>query len=188
MESGATPDAGHAPDAGPTSDGEHAPDGGHAPEGPGTAGHRIVSHTADLALEAWAPSREDCLTEAVRALVDSVAEPTETAAAEGDVTFAVAPGTPDEDLLVAVLDEAIYQMEVHERLPVDVSLHPEAARTADRAAPGAPAPDAALEVRFATVPARSARVVGAMPKAVSLHELRFAATGGIWSCHVTVDV
>ena len=36
-------------------------------------GHRTVPHTADLRVEAWAPTREACLAEAVRGLVDRFA-------------------------------------------------------------------------------------------------------------------
>jgi SHS2 domain-containing protein len=32
-----------------------------------------MPHTADLRIEAWAPTREECLAEAVRSLVDSFA-------------------------------------------------------------------------------------------------------------------
>jgi len=42
-----------------------APDGGQ--------GHHTVPHTADLRVEAWAPTREECMAEAVRGLVDSFA-------------------------------------------------------------------------------------------------------------------
>jgi SHS2 domain-containing protein len=39
------------------------------------------------------------------------------------------------------------------------------------------------------VPIEAVSIVGAVPKAVSLHELRFGrVTGGGWRCHVTVDV
>jgi SHS2 domain-containing protein len=37
------------------------------------AGHRTVPHTADLRIEAWAATREECLAEAVRGLVGSFA-------------------------------------------------------------------------------------------------------------------
>jgi protein archease len=139
------------------------------------AGHRILPHTADLALEAWAPTREECLAHAVRALVESFAD-TRLAAPRGSVTFTVAEAT-DEDLLVRVLDEVIYQLEVHGRLPVGVCARPW---------PAAGAPGHA-EVRFATAPARDAELVGAVPKAVSRHELCFARTAARWRCHVTVD-
>lgn len=144
------------------------------------AGHRILPHTADLALEAWAPTREQCLAEAVRALVGSAVElpaPRTPVRPSTDVVVTVDPGVPDDDLLVTVLDEVIYQMEVHERLPIDVELdEPEDPRS------GGP------QVRLTTVPAAEATPVGAMPKAISLHDLRFTRSGGTWHCHVTVDV
>ncbi len=37
-------------------------------------GHRNVPHTADLRIEAWGPTREDCIAEALRGLVESFAE------------------------------------------------------------------------------------------------------------------
>ncbi len=60
-------------------------------------------------------------------------------------------------------------------VPVDVSIDERIA-------------DGAADVRFAAVPADEVEVVGAFPKAVSLHELRFARAGGAWRCQVTVDV
>ncbi len=36
-----------------------------------TSGHRSVPHTADLRIEAWSPSREGCIGEAVRGTVES---------------------------------------------------------------------------------------------------------------------
>lgn len=64
-------------------------------------GHRAVAHTADIALEAWGDSREECLAEAVRALVESFAEISR--ADPGDsVDFSVSEES-DEALLVAVL-------------------------------------------------------------------------------------
>ena len=37
------------------------------------AGHRTVPHTADLRIEAWAVTCEECLAEALRGLVGSFA-------------------------------------------------------------------------------------------------------------------
>jgi SHS2 domain-containing protein len=37
------------------------------------AGHRTVPHAADLRIEAWAATREECMAEAVRGLVGSFA-------------------------------------------------------------------------------------------------------------------
>ena len=36
-------------------------------------GHRKVLHPADLRIEAWGPTREECIAEAVRGLVGSFA-------------------------------------------------------------------------------------------------------------------
>ena len=136
-------------------------------------GHRTVPHTADLRIEAWAPTREQCLAEAVRGLVDS---------------FAVVAGRPpsgrarrhmvarlDEDLLVAILDEVIYRLDTDGQIPVSVAVRR--------------APDGGVVVFFALVPVAEAEITGAVPKAASLHDLRFAPdAAGRWSCAVTVDV
>lgn len=42
---------------------------GHSPHG-----HRSVPHTGDLRVEAWAPTREECIAEAVRGMVASFAD------------------------------------------------------------------------------------------------------------------
>ncbi len=137
------------------------------------AGHRTVPHTADLRIEAWAPSREECLAEAARGLVDS---------------FAVVRGLPprsrvrrhmaarlDEDLLVAVIDEIIYRLDADSEIPVSVAVRR--------------APDGGVVVFFALVPVTEAEIIGAIPKAASLHDLRCAPdAAGRWSCAVTVDV
>jgi SHS2 domain-containing protein len=137
------------------------------------AGHRILPHTADLALEAWAPAKHDCIAEAARALVESFADVRRAAPAQ-NVTLSVAAAT-DEDLLVGVLDEVIYQAEVHGRLPADIWIGPSGSGHGQ------------AEVRLAVTPASQAGLSGAVPKAVSRHELRFTRTGGLWRCHVIVD-
>ena len=137
------------------------------------AGHRTVPHTADLRIEAWAPTREECLAEAVRGLVDS---------------FAVVAGLPprvrarrhltarlDEDLLVAVIDEVIYRLDADGQIPVSETVRH--------------APDGGVVVLFALVPVVEVVITGAAPKAASLHGLRCAPdAAGRWSCAITVDV
>lgn len=134
-------------------------------------GHRSLAHTADISIEAWAPSRERCVAEAVAAVVDtfadvSGAEPTATTG------FRVEPA-PDEDVLMAVLDEIIYLLDTTGRLPV----------RADVAASGD-----GLEVRLSITDADRAELVGAVPKAVSWHDLWFGRDEAGWSCRVTLDV
>jgi SHS2 domain-containing protein len=132
-----------------------------------SGGHRAVPHTADIAVEAWADSREECLAEAVRGLVESFAD-TGGASPCGSVDVA-ATAESDEDLLVEVLQEVIYQIEVHGRLIVDLTPGP-------------------AGFRLAAVPVESVTQVGAMPKAVTAHGVRFGETGGTWRAHVVVDV
>ncbi|GAA2864389.1 archease [Nonomuraea rubra] len=143
-------------------------------------GHRAVPHTADIALEAWAGGREACLAEAARALVESFADLDTAPAPDGEVNF---PTTGDPDgkdagggmesgagLLIALLEEVIYQVEVHGRVVVDVR----------------PGKEGGL--RLATVPAEAVEQVGAMPKAVTTHGVRFEREDGEWRARAVVDV
>jgi SHS2 domain-containing protein len=139
--------------------------------GENEAGHRTVPHTADLRVEAWAPTREGCIAQAVLGTVDSFldtssAHPTRTRRCQ-------LAGHSDEDLLVAVLDEVIYLLDTENEAPIDVELDPT---------------DAGLDVRFAMCDATKLPQIGAVPKAVSLNELCLAAGPEGWRCSVTLDV
>lgn len=134
-------------------------------------GHRAVPHTADVRVEAWAPDREGCLAEAVAALVETFAD-TADAQPYGETTLEL-PAGDDTELLVGLLDEVIFRLETEGTLPL---------ATEARAAGGG------LRVRWRTVDADAVELVGAVPKAVSLHGLRFTRDGTGWSCVVTVDV
>lgn len=135
------------------------------------SGHRSVPHTADVRIEAWAPTRERCVVEAVAAMVDSFADlsdrrPSATAG------FRVDPGT-DPDMLVSVLDEVIYLMDTTSQLPAEVDVT---------------TVDDGFDVWMRMLDTDQVELVGAVPKAVSLHELRFESGAGDWSCSVTLDV
>ena len=134
-------------------------------------GHRCVPHTADIRIEAWAPSRERCLAEVVRALVDTFAD-TQGVHPTGTAEFRVEPGD-DEEALVAVLDEVIFRLDTEGELPLDSEVS---------------AVDGGLAVRWRTTGTDAVELVGAVPKAVSLNELRFAPDEAGWSCAVTLDV
>lgn len=114
----------------------------------------MVPHTADVRIEAWAPDREGCVAEAVTAMVDTFVDPS-GATPEADVEFHVPPGD-DPDLLVGVLDEVIFRMETEGELPLTTE-----ARSAD---------DGGLLVRWSMTGTDAVELVGAVPKAVSLHE------------------
>lgn len=131
-----------------------------------------MPHTADTRIEAWAQTREACIAEAVRSLVDTFAD---TAAVRPQRTaeVTVPPGS-DADMLVAVLDEVIYRLEVDGELVLGADV--------------AAAPDGGLRARLSLGDAAQAEETGAVPKAVSLHDLWFTGDPSGWSCAVTIDV
>jgi SHS2 domain-containing protein len=135
-------------------------------------GYRLLPHTADVAIEAWAPTRAACLAEAVRGLVAVFAD-TSGVVAGRSVAVTLAPAS-DEELLVRLLEEVIYLVEVDGMVPVDAHLEPAA--------------DGGLRGRLEVAPVAPAMVVGPAPKAVAWHELSFAPGRTGWSCRVTVDV
>ena len=68
-------------------------------------GHRALPHTADLIVEAWAPSRSGCLEELVRGVVETFADTTTATDATREVPLEIGAAR-DEDLVVVLLDVA----------------------------------------------------------------------------------
>lgn len=135
------------------------------------AGHRQLPHTADLILEAWAPTREECIAEAVQALVECVAD---VGSATVTRTLPVRFGpSADEALLVDVLEEVLYILEIFGVVPVATHLEP--------------AEDGGVSGVFDAADLDRVDLVGSVPKAVTLHELEFAPHDG-WRALVIVDV
>ncbi|MCW7942031.1 archease [Streptomyces hygroscopicus] len=134
-------------------------------------GHRGVPHTADLRVEAWGETREECLAQAVRGVCESFLDLTGAAAARSrDV---VLRAERDEDLLVALLEEVVYRLDTEGEVPVGVELTPVAG---------------GLRAELRMTDAGSLPVTGAAPKAVTLHELYFGRGPQGWTCSVTLDV
>jgi SHS2 domain-containing protein len=134
-------------------------------------GHRTVPHTADLRIEAWAPTREGCIAQAVLGAVESFLH---TSLVHPDrIHRCRLDAHSDEDLLVAVLDEVIYLVDTTGEAPVDVEL------VAD---------EEGVDVEFAMADAADLPQIGAVPKAVSLHEVSCASGPGGWRCSVILDV
>jgi len=136
-------------------------------------GHRAVPHAADLRIEAWAPTREECLAEAARGLVGSfavvaAARPRRTA----ERRFIAGS---DADLLVAVIDEVIYRLDADGQIPVTLAVRP--------------APDGGVVLSMQLADVGQAQITGAAPKGASLRGLRCApGPAGRWSCGITIDV
>jgi len=134
-------------------------------------GHRAVPHTADLRVEAWAPTREECLAHAVRAVCESFLDLTGAVGVRWrDVTVRE---DSDEDVLVALLEEILYRLDTEGEIPVEVE-------------PGPVADGLRVRLRMADID--SLPSTGAVPKAVTLHELGFGPGPEGWTCVVTLDV
>ena len=136
-------------------------------------GHTSVPHTADLRIEAWGPTREDCIAEAVRGLVESFADISGTTYQHATEHHLDAGS--DADLLAAAVEEVIYYLDTEEMIPAEVA--------ASRAA------DGGIDLMLRVVDAAAAEIIGAAPKAASLSGLTCAPdASGRWLCAVTIDV
>ncbi|WP_077490971.1 archease [Sinomonas mesophila] len=136
-----------------------------------SSGHRSVPHTADLRIEAWAPTREECIAQAVFGTVESFLD-TSTAARHRTRRGRLIAAS-DADLLVAVLEEVIYLLDTEGYVPVDVHMEPV---------------EGGVDVVFAMAEVNRLTQIGAVPKAVSLHELSLVGDKDRWRCSVTLDV
>lgn len=144
-------------------------------EGPDSesVGHRCLPHPADVILQAWAPTPEACLTEAVRALVGYFAD---TARARRRTThvFRVADA-PWEDLLVSVLEEVLFLLDTRGEIPLAASV--------------LRAPRGELSVSFEMAGVDDdVDLIGSTPKGIARSGLEFGPVGDQWRCIVIVDV
>ena len=136
-------------------------------------GHVSVPHTADLRIEAWGPTREDCIAEAVRGLVESFADISQ--ATHQRVIERHLDAGSDADLLTSAVEEVIYYLDTDGAIPAEV----EASR----------AVDGGIYLMLRVVDAAAAEIIGAVPKAASLSGLTCAPdASGRWMCAVTIDV
>jgi SHS2 domain-containing protein len=138
-----------------------------------------VPHTADLRIEAWAESGHECVAESLRGLVDSVADvrgAVATRTAECELT-----GGNPADLLASAAEEIIYILDTAGQVPVSVYVrpgHPDQQQSA-----------ACIVVTLELANASAVEFVGAVPKAVSFHQLTCEPdASGHWSATMTVDV
>lgn len=134
-------------------------------------GHRTVPHTADLRIEACAPTRAGCIRQAVLGTVEAFLDTSSACAT--DTRRCRFAAQRDDDLLVAVLDEVIYLLDTEGQAPVDIDVDDL---------------DGGVVVTFAMVDATTLPQIGAVPKAVSLNELRLEREQTGWQCSVTLDV
>ncbi len=131
-----------------------------------------MPHTADCILEAWGPDRVTCLAEAVSALVSVFADVRDTATTT--TLPVVLEPAPSPDLLVGLLEEVIYTVDVFGKVPAHVHL--------------AEAEDGGVAGDLEVVGAAEVVLIGPVPKAVSWHGLEIGEEEGTWRCRVVVDV
>ena len=79
-------------------------------------GHRTLPHTADMRVAAWAPTRAECIAEAVLGVAESFTDLGGDPPCRGAETLHLEPGPP-EDQLLAALDEVIFQLDTTARVP-----------------------------------------------------------------------
>lgn len=134
-------------------------------------GHRGLEHTADEILTAWGPTREACLEEAVSGLVALFVD---ADGAGWGWHLAVEFAGGDEDVLVGLLEEVIFRLDVDSAIPVRVHVAPR---------PGG------VVAHLWMVDRGRVLEVGATPKGVSRSGLTFGlAADGSWRCEVVIDV
>jgi SHS2 domain-containing protein len=137
------------------------------------SGHRTLPHTADTIVEAWAPTRVECIAEVVLGLVDAFAARDPGVQPTGTVPFEV-DAPLDEDVVVTLLDDVLYLLDTRGVVPVAVSVEEDE--------------DGAITGELGVVPAGDLELVGAVPKGISRSGLEFGRTDGRWVCRVVVDV
>ncbi|MGB8022296.1 MAG: archease [Candidatus Nanopelagicales bacterium] len=138
----------------------------------GASGYRLLPHTADVQLLVWGPSREACLEQVVRAFAATFTRA--EAATSREWRSVSIPAGPNEEQLVALIDEVLYLIDVDGQVPV-------AARVRRL-------PDGSVTAAFDTVPTTDVRQTGSVPKAASRHALAFARYHSGWRARVTIDV
>jgi SHS2 domain-containing protein len=135
-------------------------------------GHRSLPHTADVIIDAWGPDQAACFEEAVAALVETCADPRD-AVVIGERAVDLPPA-PAEDMLLDLLDEVIYAIDVADGIPVRARVR----------AGG----DGGLRATLSLADPASVEPAGAVPKAVSRSGLEVAHHDDTVRCRVLVDV
>jgi SHS2 domain-containing protein len=135
-------------------------------------GHHLLPHTADVIVEAWAPSRSGCLEELVRGVVETFAD-TRDATVTREVPLEIGAAC-DEDVVIALLEDICYLLDADGLVVVDVALNEE--------------DDGNFEGTFSVAPVGAVIQTGAAPKGISRSELRFARDGPSWRGRILVDV
>jgi len=134
-------------------------------------GHRFSPHTAEHGFEVWAPTRDQCYAEAVRALVASFASVPSRAQAR-EVRVELAPAC-EEDMLADLLEEVLEVVDDRDLVPVDVAVEDTA--------------DGGLVAEMIVVPGDTVELVGDLPQSVAVDGLSFRHESDHWVCRFLVE-
>lgn len=138
--------------------------------------YRQVEHTADLALEAEAGSREELFAEVLRGMTDCMTDPRQL---RRDRRRKLEVSAPELDLLlVEWLNEALYRFEVHRELyrQAAVEIRSEGSLF-----------QLVAQVEGERWDPRRHRLRVAI-KGVTYHGLRVEERGGLWYARVVLDI
>lgn len=135
-------------------------------------GHRVVPHTADVRLEAWAPTVAACLEEAAAGLLGVCFDP--GGAEPVDTTTISVPGGPLDAMLLDLLDELIFVLDTVSLVPIAASARE------DR--------DGGVAVELDLAPRSAVEAVGAVPKGISRSEVQAERQPEGVHCSFLVDV
>jgi SHS2 domain-containing protein len=135
-------------------------------------GHRVLPHTADVIVEAWAPSRSGCLEELVRGLVETFAD-VRGARATREIPLEIG-AADDLDVVIGLADDVCYLLDADGLVVLDVALEEE--------------DDANFDGTFFVAPVDAVVATGAPPKGISRSGLVFAAEDGRWRARMLIDV
>lgn len=132
------------------------------------SGHRQVEHTADMAVELWAPTEAELLREGARALAGILTEGQSYEATES--RSIELESIDSEDRLVQWLNEVLYLATVEGLLTVDaeIELLPGGLR--------------------ATIAGTRPDTLAAEIKSATYHDLEVRTENGRWSARVVLDV
>ena len=84
------------------------------------AGHRAIDHTADLAIEVWAPDLGSLITQAARGLIATVLDDNDL---EPTLRQEITASADEPEVLIHdILTEMLYLIEDDELMPVSVDL------------------------------------------------------------------
>jgi SHS2 domain-containing protein len=135
-------------------------------------GHRVLPHTADVILEAWAPDFSSCCEQAAIALLALCIDGSRAAVVD-HYRFDLRPATR-ESMILDLLDEIIFVLDTVQAVPVGVRARPRA--------------DGEIEVTLTLAERESVEAIGSAPKAISRSGVRVDDKPGLVRCAFLVDV